>query len=367
MGPSVASVGVVNFSWCFRYFNRIARHPLLRKDPYYRAFLQETDVPKALKGEKSNTGAGSPKDQEQKDKRKSNSKWRAFVNSILLFRSRFTVKELDPWFQTRSCQLEETAKRLTQIKKTLSVMSSSKSRLAMTSTEFRQNLVLLLTSRPSKERDLRNVVHKAIESHKVMATIHDDQSQADVSIEELSGDYIQMVIAAQEVLSRRRLLQQEVTRAKSRNRKALAKEEKKEEGDEGEEGEGSDEEEDEEDEEDSDTEDEDDSEEETDEDEDEMANSKSQPISVSKQMKKMHRRFEKVSQTIRRELEHFDFVMKDEFEQAFANYNAMYFNALTNPRIGSGVPRDKMGLIANNLKQVGYENKQGRHGMEDLE
>ena len=37
-----------------------------------------------------------------------------------------------------------------------------------------------------------------------MATIHDDQSQADVSIEELSGDYIQMVKSAQEVLARRR-------------------------------------------------------------------------------------------------------------------------------------------------------------------
>ena len=71
------------------------------------------------------------------------------------------MKEIDPWFQTRTSQLEETAKRLTQIKKTLSVMSTLKSRLAMTSTEFRQNLVLLLTSRPSKEKDLRHVVHKA--------------------------------------------------------------------------------------------------------------------------------------------------------------------------------------------------------------
>ena len=45
---------------------------------------------------------------------------------------------------------------------------------------------------------------QAIDSHKLMANIHDDQSQADVSIEELSGDYIQMVKAAQEVLARRR-------------------------------------------------------------------------------------------------------------------------------------------------------------------
>ena len=58
--------------------------------------------------------------------------------------------------------------------------------------------------------------------------------------------------------------------------------------------------------------------------------------------------------------------MKDEFENAFANYNAMYFNALTNPRIGSGTATTKtpLGLTANNLKQVGYE--KGRH-IEDLE
>ena len=40
--------------------------------------------------------------------------------------SRLMVKELDPWFQTRTSQLDETVKRLTQIKKTLSVMSSYK-------------------------------------------------------------------------------------------------------------------------------------------------------------------------------------------------------------------------------------------------
>ena len=83
----------------------------------------------------------------------------------------------------------------------------------------------------------------------------------------------------------------------------------------------------------------------------------------------------KIFMSFCRELEHFDFVMKvyefdllrklfysfvfklkarnfglgkikpennlepatqDEFENAFANYNAMYFNALSNPRIGSG-------------------------------
>ena len=45
---------------------------------------------------------------------------------ICLVCSRLMVKELDPWFQTRTSQLDETVKRLTQIKKTLSVMSSYK-------------------------------------------------------------------------------------------------------------------------------------------------------------------------------------------------------------------------------------------------
>ena len=298
-----------------RYFNRIARHPLLRKDPTFRAFLQETDVPKALKS----FGSLKAKD-----------RWQNIVQKVLILRSKLTMKELDPWFQTRTSQLEETSRRLVQIKKNLKIMSSLKSRLALTSTSFRQNLLLLLVSRPSKEKDLRSVVHQAIESHKVMESIHEDQSQADDLIIQLSSDYIQMVKAAQDVLSRRRYLQQEVQRMKGTKPKPAK----------------------------DDDEDEDDEDEEDEEDDDdqgsETATSVGSKPSVSKQMRKLHRRFESVSQTIRRELEHFDFVMKEEFENAFASYNSKYFKAIGHPVVLQPLPNHNVSAAS---QAVEYQEK----------
>ena len=40
-------------------------------------------------------------------------------------------------------------------------------------------------------------------------------------------------------------------------------------------------------------------------------------------------KFDNLSQTLRRELEHFDFVMRDEFEKAFAAYGATYWSSLS--------------------------------------
>ena len=38
--------------------------------------------------------------------------------------------------------------------------------------------------------------------------------------------------------------------------------------------------------------------------------------------------FDKISQTIRRELGHFDFVMQDEFQEAFTAYNSVYWGSI---------------------------------------
>ena len=40
-------------------------------------------------------------------------------------------------------------------------------------------------------------------------------------------------------------------------------------------------------------------------------------------------KFDNLTQTLRRELEHFDFVMRDEFEKAFAAYSATYWSSLS--------------------------------------
>merc|ERR1712038_1196328 len=39
-----------------------------------------------------------------------------------------------------------------------------------------------------------------------------------------------------------------------------------------------------------------------------------------------------MSQTVRRELEHLDFILKEEFEQAFSSYNTYYFNSINKSR-----------------------------------
>ena len=67
-------------------------------------------------------------------------------------------------------------------------------------------------------------------------------------------------------------------------------------------------------------------EEEDDEDED------SEDISEEKVIEELTLKFESMSQTVRRELEHLDFILKEEFEQAFSSYNTYYFNSINKSR-----------------------------------
>ena len=50
-------------------------------------------------------------------------------------------------------------------------------------------------------------------------------------------------------------------------------------------------------------------------------------------VEKGEEKFNGVSQTLRRELEHFDYVMREEFEKAFAAYGATYFGSLSKSKI----------------------------------
>merc|ERR1711902_462405 len=70
------------------------------------------------------------------------------------------------------------------------------------------------------------------------------------------------------------------------------------------------------------------SEEEEDEDEEED----SEDISEEKAIGELTLKFETMSQTVRRELEHLDFILKEEFEQAFTSYNTYYFNSINKSR-----------------------------------
>ena len=157
-------------------------------------------------------------------------------------------------------------------------------------------------SRPSKERDLGQVVGQAIDCHKLMDAIHQDQSVADELLIELSKDYNLLLNSAQDVLARRRNLQQEFTKkTRKKNKKSKASSSRA-------------------------TTTASEEEEEDDEDED------SEDISEEKAIEELTLKFESMSQTVRRELEHLDFILKEEFEQAFASYNTYYFNSINKSR-----------------------------------
>ena len=110
-----------------RYLNRLARHPTIRKDPNFRAFIQEKDIPKALK----------------RPARKMKDRWKSAMEKLSIFTSKLTVKEMDPWFQTKSVQLEEQSKTLTDIRKSLIELSDLKSQMYLAKQLERNSIQLL--------------------------------------------------------------------------------------------------------------------------------------------------------------------------------------------------------------------------------
>lgn len=227
-----------------RYMKRLARHPVLRKDPSFRSFIQEKDVPKKLKVSKS------------------------FMSSVKermsIFKSRFTVTEHDPWFQTRNSQLDTLTKQLREMQENLKDMSELKTKLFAKTNDFQRGLVSMLVS---KENNMGNIINQVVDCHKTMGLIHQEQAKADDLIVQLAWDYERLVSSAKDVLAQRRKFQQEMQKVqKGKN-----------------------------------------------------------PL---EEIEKIQVQFDKVSQTIRRELEHFDFVMKDEFEEGFSAYNSTYWHTL---------------------------------------
>ena len=199
------------------------------------------------------------------------------------------MREMDPWFQTKSVQLEETSKTLTEMRKTLRVLSALKGEMYSTSGDFRRQLSLLLVSRPSKERDLGQVVNQAIDCHKLMDAIHQDQSVADELLIELSKDYTLLMDSAQDVLARRRKLQRDfMKKTKKKNKKSKKSSSRT-------------------------TTTVSEEEEEDDDDEEED----SEDISEEKVIEELTLKFESMSQTVRRELEHLDFILKNNLNKPF--------------------------------------------------
>ena len=137
----------------------------------------------------------------------------------------------------------------------------------------------------------------------IVSAIHQDQASADDLIEQLSFDYLLLVNAAQDILTRRRILQHKVQKKRAlKLLKTKAVDDVKEEVF----------------------------------DKDgvskDVNGSTSKVFSPEKELEDLEIKFDNMSQVIRKELEHFDSMMVEEFQKEFSAYNSNYFNLIDRSR-----------------------------------
>ena len=141
----------------------------------------------------------------------------------------------------------------------------------------------------------------------LVSVIHQDQSSADDLIEQLSFDYLLLVGSAEDILTRRRILQHEIQK-----KRALKDKIKK-------------------------------AESAADEVFDEQVGAKkvsgstAEVFSPEKELEDLEIKFDTMSQIIRKELEYFDLMMNEEFQSAFSAYNSNYFNLIDRTRAATSL------------------------------
>lgn len=201
-------------------------------------------------------------------------------------------------------------------------MAKLKHGLHEMSDDFRRDLVLLLVGRSTvRENDFTHVIDQVVDAQRVMSTMYEEQADADDHIVHIAGDYMLLINSAQEVLARRRKVLMDLESERKKAKKTSAKEVKK-----------------------------------------VVAEGSEAPIEEFNQetdekseLEKLELKFSNLSQTVRRELEHFDFVMREEFEKAFAAYSATYWSSLSKTKVLDINSRPNTELLALTAEPRQYE------------
>lgn len=211
---------------------------------------------------------------------------------------------------------------MNEMHKTLQGMAKLKHGLHEMSDDFRRDLVLLLVGRSTvRENDFTHVIDQVVDAQRVMSTMYEEQADADDHIVHIAGDYMLLINSAQEVLARRRKVLMDLESERKKAKKTSAKEVKK-----------------------------------------VVAEGSEAPIEEFNQetdekseLEKLELKFSNLSQTVRRELEHFDFVMREEFEKAFAAYSATYWSSLSKTKVLDINSRPNTELLALTAEPRQYE------------
>ncbi|XP_040568387.1 sorting nexin-2 isoform X2 [Lepeophtheirus salmonis] len=225
-----------------RYFNRIAKHNILRKDPHFRAFIQENELPNEL------TTVKKP----------------GFFKRNPKLLEWFSFQEKNPWFQTRMNRLEELSHRLKSFENDLRALSRMKEQLVKRDVELQRNMVQLnVTDTPRFSVSMS----KAMNSHQKSCSIYWNQCVADIAIVDLLEDYGLMIQSALSTIAYRRKKQIEFNKLKKKK-------------------------------------------------------------DYEAEMEDSEESLTKINQQVQRELEHFEVMMSQEFEEQFLAYNRTYYETL---------------------------------------
>ena len=195
------------------------------------------------------------------------------------------ITDNDSWFKTRDIQQAELKKQMKQLQKDIKQMSREKMSLFVATTTFRRNLVNLLGSGGREKAavsqsgngkdESTNILNKVANFQNVMADLYLHQAEADELLFFLAIDYQRLLESVDTALAERR-----------QALKCLMKETKK-------------------------------------------HGAAKEDADLSK-VEAAQNTFDKLNQTMRRELEHFDKIMKDEFGDTFDKYHKQYRTALAN-------------------------------------
>merc|ERR1719495_1822957 len=180
-----------------RYIKRLARHPVIRKDPDFRVFLQEVKLSEALEVKRTiGQSIAATID-----------RWNNKTN-------KFTVTDNDSWFKTRETQQAELKRQMKQLQTDIKQMSREKTSLFVATTTFRRNLVNLLgsggrekaaVSHSANGRDQStNILNKVANFQNVMADLYLHQAEADELLFFLAMDYRQLLESVDTALAERR-------------------------------------------------------------------------------------------------------------------------------------------------------------------
>ena len=191
----------------------------------------------------------------------------------------------DSWFKTRDIQQAELKRQMKQLQKDIKKMSREKMSLFVATTTFRRNLVNLLgsggrekaavTQTGSGKDESINILNKVANFQNVMADLYLQQAEADELLFFLAIDYQRLLDSVDTALAERRQALKYLV--KERKKHGVAKED----------------------------------------------------VDLSK-VETAQNTFDKLNQTMRRELEHFDKMMKEEFGNTFDKYHKQYRTALAN-------------------------------------